>query len=127
MVGNEACGPRLLLTELGMFMNIAPPGDQLVLDLGGALADFLFKIGRGRLRRRRLRPARGEERCENGGAKRMAHVALHQPTFPGYPRARGTDAAVGVGLPLPPGDARRLSRSRRASSRRSWRRRRAPR
>ena len=45
VVGNEACGPRLLLAELGMLMNIAPPGDQLVLDLGGALADFFFKAG----------------------------------------------------------------------------------
>src|SRR5262245_55628853 len=85
MVGDEACGPRLLLAELGMFMNIAPPGDQLVLDLGGALADFLFKIGHGRLRRCGLRPARGEERCENGGAKRKAHVALHQPSSPDIP------------------------------------------
>src|SRR5262245_51842123 len=85
MVGNEACGPRLLLAELGMFMDIAPPGDQRVLDLGGALADLPFKIGHGRLRRRRLRPARGEERYENGGAKRKAHVALHQPSSPDMP------------------------------------------
>jgi hypothetical protein len=28
-----------------MFMNIAPPGDQLVLDLSGALADFLSSSG----------------------------------------------------------------------------------
>jgi hypothetical protein len=79
VVGNEICGPGLLLAELGMFMNIAPPGDQFVLYLGGALADFLFKSGYDRLRGRRLRPARGQERYEDGGAKRAAHVSLHQP------------------------------------------------
>src|SRR5262249_31803059 len=88
MVGNEACGPRLLLAELGMFMDIAPPGAQRVLELGGALADLPFKIGHGRLRRRRLRPTRGEERCENGGAKRKAHVSLHHPKFPDIPSLR---------------------------------------
>src|SRR5262245_53474411 len=94
MVGNEACGPRLLLAELGMFMDIAPPGDQRVLDLGGALADLPFKIRHGRLRRRRLRPTRGEERCENGGAKRKAHVSLHHPKFPGYPELETPTAAA---------------------------------
>src|SRR5262245_64958812 len=79
-----------------MFMNVAPPGDQLVLDLGGALADFLFKIGHNRLRRRRLRPARGAERCENSGAKRKAHVSLHHPKFPGYPELETPTAAAGV-------------------------------
>jgi hypothetical protein len=69
-----------MLAKLGMFMNIAPPGDQLVLDLSGALADFLFKIGHDRLRRRSVRPARGQDRRENCGAKRAAHVSLHQPT-----------------------------------------------
>src|SRR5262245_49613182 len=71
-----------------MFVNIAPPSDQLFLDLGGALANFLFEIGHDRLRRRRLRPARDQERCKNGEAKKAPHVSLHEPKFPDKPDLR---------------------------------------
>ena len=73
-VGDEACGARLLFAELGVLMDVAPPGDQLLLDLRGALANFFFKVWHDGLRRRRLRPRHGKERnSENGGVKKAAH------------------------------------------------------
>ena len=61
MRGDQAGGPRLLLTELWVFMNIATPRDQLALDLRGAQTNFLFEVGHDRLRMRRWRPNRRNE------------------------------------------------------------------
>ena len=44
VLGNERRRPRLLFAEFGMLVNVAAPGDQLLLDLRGALADFLFQL-----------------------------------------------------------------------------------
>src|ERR1041385_4990191 len=39
----------LLFAKLGMLVNVAPPGNELLLDLRGALADFLLEVLRGAL------------------------------------------------------------------------------
>ena len=49
MFGNERRRSRFLFAQFRMLVNVAAPGDQLLLDLGGALADFLFQL-RDRLR-----------------------------------------------------------------------------
>ena len=67
MRGDEARGPRLLLAEFGILMEVAPPRDQLDFDLRSALTDFLFEVGDSRLRPHRQRPGNGQQRkcqCE---------------------------------------------------------------
>ena len=61
MVGDEPRGAGLLLAELGMLMDVAPPSDQLVFDRARALADFLFQVGDDGLRLHRRQGGRSEE------------------------------------------------------------------
>jgi len=43
MLGDERRGARLLLAQFRMLMDVAPPGDQFLLDRRRALADLLFE------------------------------------------------------------------------------------
>jgi len=54
MRGDESCSPCFLLTEFGMFVDAAPPCNELALNLRDALANFLLKVGHDRLRMRRF-------------------------------------------------------------------------
>ena len=49
MLGGERRGARLLVGELGMLVDVAPPGDDLVLDLQGGVGDALGELVGGRL------------------------------------------------------------------------------
>jgi len=44
VLSDDSSRSRLLLAEFRVFMNVAPPCNQLGLDLSSSLADFLFKV-----------------------------------------------------------------------------------
>jgi hypothetical protein len=44
-VGDEVPGARLTITQLGMLVDIAPPGDNAVGHSGRTAVDFLIKAG----------------------------------------------------------------------------------
>ena len=44
MLGGERRGARLLVGELGVLVDVAPPGDDLVLELQGGVGDALRQL-----------------------------------------------------------------------------------
>jgi hypothetical protein len=56
--GNERGRARFLFAQFWMFVDVAPPYDQLVFDRGRTLPDFLLQVRNGRLRLRRVHPCR---------------------------------------------------------------------
>jgi hypothetical protein len=56
--GDERGRARFLFAQFRMFVDVAPPGDQLAFDRGRALADFRLQVRNGRLRLRRQRHQR---------------------------------------------------------------------
>ena len=54
MLGHKTGRPGFLLTQLGILMDLTPPGDQFVLDLCCPGADLLLEV-----RNRSLSPGRG--------------------------------------------------------------------
>jgi len=67
VLGNERRRSRFLFAKFRMLVNIAPPGDQLLLDLGGALADFLLQLRDGLRAPVRRSPARSPREREQFG------------------------------------------------------------
>ena len=76
MLGYESSCARFLLAKLGMLVDVAAPGDQLLLDLRGALADLLFQLRDIGLRARR-RDDREHDCAENeSGSDDVQHCRL---------------------------------------------------
>src|SRR4051812_42150368 len=85
MVGDQLRGPRLLVAEFGMLMDIATPDDELLLDGGGPLADLSFKRRALRAYARRKRGERREQRYAQVKSVRRLH-GCNLLRFPGLRR-----------------------------------------
>jgi len=74
--GDKRRGAEFLLAELGMLVDIAPPSDQLVFNLRGAPANFLFEAMTGRLRARHVRTGNlaKEDGSEHGRMQAAGHA-----------------------------------------------------
>jgi hypothetical protein len=65
MVGHQLGRARFLVAQFGVLVDVAAPGDELVLDGLGALVDLRGQFGHGR---RRQRPLRAGRALRDGGA-----------------------------------------------------------
>jgi hypothetical protein len=59
--GDERGRARFLFAQFRMFVDVAPPGDQLAFDRGRVLPDFLLQVRNRRLRLRWRRHGRRQK------------------------------------------------------------------